>query len=219
MRAIRVRISTLIGLVIACALGLAALRRATPGTEQVAFTATAIALILATLRAAYRPGAARAYWSGFALAGGAYLALSLIPTTAERLATTPALGRLFSWVAGPTTSIIITDGGQTTNLAFAYAPAQTATTPDGTTDWLTTISDGTQSTHIINSIEVSGNVLLYHSATSPPRRAIDWASFERTGHDLFAWIFGAIGGMVARTWWRGPKRQRAWIGSAARVSG
>jgi hypothetical protein len=98
MRPPRVRISSLIGFIAACAIAFAAMRHANRDVEQVAFTATAIALILAILRAAHRPGAPRAFWSGFAIAGGSYLALSLFPTTAERLATTRALDSSLQWI-------------------------------------------------------------------------------------------------------------------------
>lgn len=222
MRAIRVRISTLIGLVVACALGLAALRRASPETEQVVFTATVIALILAILRAVHRPGAARAYWSAFALVGGTYLALSLIPTTSGRLATSRALGYIFPWVSNPATTsnqgpamfwgsvdYSTWGAGQTLNSSHVtYTQVHPVLSNPNTGIWSTVSGNGALVPQNSAAFDPSGNTLLFTGKFHPD--AIDWQSFERSGHDLFAWLWGAIAGTIARTWWAGPKRRQAW---------
>lgn len=210
MRRPRVRISTLIGLILACALALAALRQASPQVEQVVFTATVIALILAPLRATFRPGAPRAYWSGFALAGTTYLALSLIPNTVERLATTRLLDHALEWISHSIGNITVSDGGRTITFKHDASAILTTDGPITFTTSPSTTTNGTWFKQISGSTIMMGNATPIINLTSGPNSPIDWESFRRTGHDLFAWAFGAIGGMIARAWYRGPGHKHGW---------
>lgn len=215
MRPPRVRISTLIGLVLACALGMAALRRPGPEVEQAAFSATVLALILAALRAVHRPGGARAFWSGFALAGGAYLALSIIPATEGRLATTRAAGLLADRMGaagaanGPfaqTFTYPVSNGNPQAFLAdtvqgtISSDVVATAPAPRSFTYYSTDRPVGASGTDFTFSFGVQ--------AGATP--TLDRDSFVRVCHDLFAWICGAAVGMISRAWWMGRRRGRAW---------
>lgn len=207
MRPPRVRISSLIGFVVACALAFAAMKHASQDVEQVAFTATVVALILAILRAVHRPGAPRAYWSAFALAGGAYLALTLIPATAQRLATNRALDTTLQWISHSIGGMTVTDGGHTITLLNDFSPFRSTATPIADT---TPPRNGTWFRQVTDSTIQTGNVANFTNFTGQTNPPIDWGWFRRTGHDLLAWVFGAIAGTIARAWWLGPRHRHGW---------
>lgn len=87
MRGMRLRISWLIGAVAFSAIGLAALKQASPLVDQFVFTATSAAIGAAILLAIHRRGPERAFWTGFALIGGLYFWASTSPEMRPRLIT------------------------------------------------------------------------------------------------------------------------------------
>ena len=72
----RFSISALMGLVVAAAIGFAALREGSEAWASVTFTATAIILLMALPLLIYSRGAIRAAWVGFALFGWAFFAFT-----------------------------------------------------------------------------------------------------------------------------------------------
>ena len=100
----RFSIAGLMIVVLFCAVGAAALRSSSGLWADVLFTLTLAMLGVAILGLAYRRGARRASWAGFALFGGGYLLACFGPWFATEvrphLATTPLLGYLRSRI-GP----------------------------------------------------------------------------------------------------------------------
>jgi hypothetical protein len=85
----RFTISALMGLVVAAAIGFAALREGSEAWASVTFTATAIILLMALPLLIYSRGAIRAAWVGFTLFGWAYLAFAFSSWSRENLGTPP----------------------------------------------------------------------------------------------------------------------------------
>lgn len=92
-------IAGLIGLVIFSAIAIAALRQATEVWDAGLFTLTLTALTLSILMAIHRAGLRRAFWTGFAICGSAYLLVSLVPTINSRLLTSKFLAYVDSKMA------------------------------------------------------------------------------------------------------------------------
>jgi hypothetical protein len=76
MAFLRISVLGLAGVVASIALGLASLRYSTPNVARWSLSAVLLIHGLAILAAIQRRGVARAFWLGFALMGGVYLALS-----------------------------------------------------------------------------------------------------------------------------------------------
>jgi hypothetical protein len=99
MMRVRVPIAALMGVVLLIALGCAALRSGSALWASILLTVDFVLLGFASLAIAYRRGARRAWWVGFAVFGWGYLGLAFGPWTAEnvapRLATTAFLDAMF----------------------------------------------------------------------------------------------------------------------------
>ncbi len=99
----RFSIAALMGIVVVCAVGIAALRYASELWENILFTLTLGLLAFALLGAIYRRGPRRAFWVGFALIGWGYLLLGFGPWCAEQvrphLITTWLVDRLYPSIA------------------------------------------------------------------------------------------------------------------------
>jgi hypothetical protein len=80
MRRIRFTIASLLVVVLVLALGFAALRESNEPWESGLFTITLAVLLTSILLAIHRTESRRAFWTGFALFGWTYLALSLVPS-------------------------------------------------------------------------------------------------------------------------------------------
>src|SRR5262245_44347955 len=103
MRNLRISIAGLMGIVPVAAVGLAALRNASPTWAGPTYLGGRGVLGLAILCAIYAQGARRAWWLGFCLFGWGYLALmavrlelrsAYLPTSALLVALRPHLGYL-----------------------------------------------------------------------------------------------------------------------------
>lgn len=81
-------IRNLIQLVFFCGIGFAALRMATPFWDAFMVVVLVLSFSLATALAMIRTGRQRAFWIGFALFGGFYLAATMIEDIEMRLPTT-----------------------------------------------------------------------------------------------------------------------------------
>jgi hypothetical protein len=85
----RFSISALMGLVVAAAIGFAALREGSEAWASAIFAATVIILLLAIPLVIYSHGAIRATWVGFTLFGWAYFALTFSSWFGEHLSAPP----------------------------------------------------------------------------------------------------------------------------------
>src|SRR5689334_11535841 len=94
----RFSILSLILLVLASGVGLAALTAATDTSNRVVFTLTLLTLTASVVLAFRRKG----FWLGFAAFCWVYLIASLHPPVEYRLLTTKALHRLEAWWPRPT---------------------------------------------------------------------------------------------------------------------
>jgi hypothetical protein len=104
MLSVRFTVGRIMLAVLAIALGMAAMRFASEPLAEVVSFVTLVSLGFAVLAAAYRRGAARAFWAGFALFGGGYSALApgvwwqdseLNGDPARRVLTSRVLDRLY----------------------------------------------------------------------------------------------------------------------------
>jgi hypothetical protein len=100
MRPCRFNIGSLAGFVLLCGVAFAALKESTDLWESGVFSITTLVLLTSVLLAIHRTGARRHFWVGFALFGGCYLALALIPPIEARLISTKALAFLHSKLPG-----------------------------------------------------------------------------------------------------------------------
>jgi hypothetical protein len=78
MSRFRFTIASLMAIIIPVALGLAALHEATQFWVDVVFNVVVVFLLLATCKAKFSQGIARAYWTGFAAFGWTQLVLGMI---------------------------------------------------------------------------------------------------------------------------------------------
>ncbi len=80
MRRIRFNIASLLVVVLILGIGFAALRESSDLWDGGIFSLTLGVLLVSILLAIHRGDARRAFWLGFALFGGGYLVLSLVPS-------------------------------------------------------------------------------------------------------------------------------------------
>jgi WD40 repeat protein len=191
MRRIRFNIASLLVVVLVLGVGFAALRESSDLWDSALFTLTLGMLLVAILLAIHRAESRRAFWTGFALFGSGYLALSLVQSIESRLATTKALTYLDSKVPGRTQTFFKiqftatgsgTSGSQVQAVAFSPQGNQIATSSLGT-------------------------VRLWDATTG--RLLGGWAgtteNFVRIGHSLLALLVGWLGGLLSRRLWRGSR--------------
>jgi hypothetical protein len=194
MRRIRFNIASLLVVVLVLAVGFAALRESNDFWDTGLFTLTLTVLLASILLAIHRRDARRVFWLGFALFGGSYLGLSLIPSIESRLATTKALTYLDSKVPGRIQSFFkiqftATGSGAPGN-PFAFSPY-----------WK----------HATSSL---GTVKLWDATTG--RLLGGWAgtteNFVKIGHSLLALLAGWLGGLLSRRLWRASRPEPETVG-------
>jgi hypothetical protein len=183
---VRVSIRSVMAVVLAAGLGLAALRSASEWWASGVFSATLMSFALAAAYATQRRGARRACWSAFVAFGVGYMALAFGPwceaTIRPRLATTKLLDALLPVahpgpVEGSAVVWNVSAGSGVRGLAFS---------PDGKT--------------------IGGMIV-----TSPPRDR-----FLDIGHCLAAWLLASLGGFATRSFYeRRDERRREAVEKAA----
>jgi hypothetical protein len=191
MRRFRFTIASLLVVVLVLGVGIAALREASDFWNSGVFTVALGVMVVSVFLAIHRSDSRRAFWLGFALFGGGYLALSLVPSIESRLMTTKALAYLDSKVPGRTQTFFTvrlagagpgTPGNQLQAVAFSPQGNQVATSSVGT-------------------------VRLWDVATG--RLVSGWGgtseNFVRIGHSLLALLAGWIGGLLSRRLWRASR--------------
>jgi hypothetical protein len=180
MRNLRFNIANILGVIMFLGVGFAALRGANDYWDSGIFTLTLGVLLVSILLAIHRTEAERAFWIGFALFGGCYLAMSLIPSIESRLLTTKGLAYLDSKVPGrpsDVTTLVLSaigsygSGNQMQNVALSIDGTKLATPNQGVVKlWDTT----------------TGRFLSSWSGTTE--------KFVRIGHSLIALVAAWIGG-------------------------
>jgi hypothetical protein len=196
MRRFRFTIASLLGVVLVVAVAFAALREATALWDSIVFTLTACLLLASVLLAVHRAGEARAYWSGFALFGAAYLVASLIPPVESRLVTSGGLAYLDSKIPGRNRPMLFARSG-----GKSYILNTTYDTPQG---FAVATVGGTPASPSQGSIQFwdvsTGKLLAGPNGTTE--------HFVRIGHSFVALIAALAGGRLSR-WLHAAGRRRA----------
>jgi hypothetical protein len=186
MRRIRFNISTLVVLILALAIGFAALRESNDLWASGLFTLTLGVLLTSVLLAVHGKDAKWAFWLGFALFGWGYLALSMVPPIESRLMTTKALAYLDSKVPGRSAAFTLYS---TLNSGIGSNQLQAVRLgPDGNP--LATTNQGQLRIWDV----VTGRLLAGWGGTTE--------NFVRIGHSLLTLLAAWIGGLLSRRLWR-----------------
>ena len=190
MRRFRFHLGTLVIVVLILGISFAALRESNEVWDSAIFTLTLVILLTSVLLAVHRTEKRRAFWIGFALFGGSYLTLSLVPSIESRLVTTKAMAYLDSKVPGEPRALH--DPGHGDHLWNPRNQVQAvAFSPQG------------------NQLAISslGTVRLWDAKTD--RLLGGWAgtteNFVWIGHSLFALLAGWFGGLLSRRIWRASR--------------
>jgi hypothetical protein len=173
----RFSLTTLFGAVLFVAFGTAAIRFASPLWAGLTMAVTVPILFAAILGALFRLGQARAFWTGMAVCGWGYLLLVLAPWFETGVGQYLPTSYLLSHVSGT-----LRADDPVANLTRAYpliGPARLTMTSSG----------GGTSSLMLNAIGPA-------TAAGP-----DSALVLRTGHALFALLFGFIGGVTAKSFY------------------
>ena len=186
MQRFRFTIGSLIGFIVICAVAFAALKESSDLWERGTFSLTVATLVVSVLLAVHRTGERRAFWLGFALFGGCYLGLSLIPPVESRLISSQALADLHARLPGQPTA----------NVAFIVSSAPGPPgQPNGSISVTTTSSNSSQ-------IIVNGPGTRRFWSTSSPMLVRNWGrspeNFVRIGHSAIALVLAWTGGMLSR---------------------
>ncbi len=194
MTRLRISVAGLMAVVLFLACGLAALRTPTTLWSRAVFSTSLGLLALAGLGALYGRGETRSFCGGFALVGGAYLAMALGPWLSE--------------VAGPRllTTAVIEDLYH--RLQYrpkeAYEHVWWSTESGFYAGFITSFDAGPAATHHeVQKLDTSGAKV--HVTQFRP---IDIESYRVLGHSL-AWPpLALLGGLAARRFAAGRARDR-----------
>jgi hypothetical protein len=198
MSAPRFTIAGLMGLVVASAVGVAAVRFASETWAGVLLLGTLILLGAAVLGVVHRRGARRAWWQGFALFGWGYLFAAFGPWAADAVAphlpTTAALDALYTKMhptgdeAQRLSAFVARGGGAGT---ATYAITTAAPSGGGSAPTAGMGSGAPPATFTFR-------VML---ATPTPE------FFRRVGHCLWALLAAVLGGLIGRAFFATADRR------------
>jgi hypothetical protein len=184
MRRPRFNIDSLVLLVVVSAIGVAALRESSDIWDGGLLGLTLLILLVAVLLAIHRTDRRRAYWLGFTLWGGIYLAATFVPAVESRLPTTKALSYVDSKLPQQAAvgTVAFTNGPIKVTSFQAYN--QVAFSPNGR----------------IVAASQPGGFRLWNAGTG---RLIfgsgrNTEDFVRIGHSLFALLIACLGAMLSR---------------------
>lgn len=174
------------GLVLFAAVGFAALRFPSATSASLMFSATVLALGIATLGALLLTGRRRAFCMGAAVFGGGYLALAF-GDSRDLLATTPILGKLDVLLGGLEVDETVSDAVFLRRTMLDLIG--TVPSPGEATAFAADPDPGKRA-KVIDRL-----VLSRWMAAAP---TWDTASFMRIGHCLFAILIALVGGLIGR---------------------
>jgi hypothetical protein len=201
MRRIRFSIGGLLVLVLFAGVAIGALKEATDVWDSGVFSLTVALLLISVLLCVQRRERKRAFWLGFAVFGGAYLLVSLVPALEPRLATTRALSCLYAnrpWAAEPGLAYFDYDNDGMLDLVEAQGQNNALVflnLGDGTFRRLNTNSD-----KLIDRSQTTGQVQLWRRFAQSRLWSTGGGTFEnfqRIGHSLFALIAAFLGGQLS----------------------
>ena len=197
MTAPRFTIAGLMGLVVASAVGVAAVRFASELWAGVLLLGTLTLLGAAILGILHRRGARRAWWQGFALFGWGYLFAAFGPWAADAIAphlpTTAALDALYAKMHPPGEAeqlTTFTTGSTVTNSTTAYAIAALAPAP------------APVPSTIAGSAAPPATFTFRVMLANPTPEF-----FRRVGHCLWALLFAVLGGLIGRAFFATADRR------------
>ncbi len=208
MRLPRFSIANLLALIAILAVALAALRSPSYLWANVTFSLALGAVVVAAINVVYGHGASRAYWVGFVLCGGVYLAVCSLPVIREsvctRLATEAVLDFLYPHLAPASTAppnvfVATPNGSGTGAIQYLVSPSNSNYTlgnatyimgnaavpppPSLTTRW----AAWTQPDRTVSVGYPIGTVQLSSSE-----------AFRQIGHSMFALLMAVLGATFAR---------------------
>ncbi len=184
MRRLRFSIGSLIGFILICGVGIAALKESSDLWERGTFTAMVLVLLTSVLLAAHRGGQRRAFWVGFALFGGVYLGMSMVPAVESRLVCSQGLAYLHSKIPGQSQqNWTVTFTSAAPGVANSL-PQALAFSPNGT-------SLGVQGQGSVRVWNVGSGKLMTGWGGSQE-------NFVKIGHTLIALVLAWSGGMLSR---------------------
>jgi hypothetical protein len=232
----RISIRTTMAFVLVVAVGLAALRNANDLWAGSMLLAAMAATGAAILGAILSRGRERAWWLGFALFGGGYLAAAFGSIRSE-LATTVALRYVHSQVTDQSTQNVvmnrlislrqslfsvktkIRDAGAATSVPSASNDPATAGLIEKQAALrrrIAGLESKMQALRSVNSAdsgivdpEVDGEIPAINHWRALLPGAANLAEFERVGHAVFALLGGLAGGTVAVWFWQRRSRQES----------
>jgi hypothetical protein len=217
MRLPRFSIASISAVIAIFAVALAALRSPSYLWANVTFSLALGALVVAIINVIYGRGAGRAYWLGFTLCGGIYLAICSFPglhdSVCPRLVTEVVLDFLYPHLSPAETT--------------SWGATLVVTTGTGNTGTGLQVMPGSPTWHLTRSqVSPSPRVPPWTAWTEPDRTIgvgyqIGTVSlnsseaFRRIGHSMFTLLVAVLGGMFARHRYRISILDRPNSGGAA----
>lgn len=183
----RFTIAMMMGMVLACAVIVAALRSASDAWAAVILALTLLALGASALGAIEARGARRSFWRGFAIFGGCYLALMFSPWSGENLNPKLPTAQLLAYIhdevqaAQPRATNL---NAPISRYEIAYQ-VQTLLGPGAT------VADDATAP---SALSLALSQLFAGAVNEEP--------FRRIGHCLFTLSIGLLGGVIARRFHR-----------------
>jgi hypothetical protein len=189
----RFSIRSLMAFVLISAVGLAALRSANELWAATMLSAALAAVGVAVLGASLMRGRERAWWLGFAVFGGGYLALSVGPWVGDafryQLVTTHWLGELRNRMFAPNAAYLLLEKQE----IEAELAKLKAVTPKFKYDPVVA--------SLTNNLQA-----IQAQLTANKNAALRYDPFQRVGHCLLALLAGLVGATVAL--WFHARRER-----------
>jgi hypothetical protein len=190
----RVSIAGLMVAIGVVAVAIAALRNASEVWTGVLLSVTLVVLACSAFGVAYRRGAARAGWFGFAVFGWGYLALTLGPWDRfqSSLPTSRALVYAHGQLFPPEVYSVVSE----------VVPSPTGSGP------------GVMTVRTMKRGDASASVTVNSSSTTTSIRRVlgfgdNLRQFEQIGHCLLAFVVGLVGALIARWFHRGAEATSA----------
>jgi hypothetical protein len=198
MRGLRFSIANLLVLVLFAGVALAALRGADDLWDSGVFTVALGLLVLSVLLGVHFRGRKRAFWLGFALCGGLYLAASLVPAVEARLMTTKALAFIDSKVprVAVRSGVALVDLDNDGDLdLFVVDKPNSLYANNGLGKFTGMTADSLKIIRTAGAAGPTGVPALWRSLISQGGTS---ENFVRIGHSLIALVVAFAGGCLSR---------------------